>query len=231
MKRFLTLLLAACLASFALQAQNVFYLFPDYAEGEILFQGMSRPAKVKMNIDAIGQRVFYYQEDKLMELTNLDMVRTIKVGERMFLMKDGLLCEALQDQARNDFTLFVNWKFRKVNVGSKGAMGATTQNKVDVLWTNTVTGDEVVGEGRYAEMGEYAMELWKMKGDNTYFFIVDGKQYKAKRLKDLYKQFPAAAKDLKAYVRAENLTLATADDAKKVIGKLVEMMKAKTTTD
>ena len=128
MKRFLTLLLAACLASFALQAQNVFYLFPDYAEGEILFQGMSRPAKVKMNIDAIGQRVFYYQDDKLMELTNLDMVRTIKVGQRMFLMKDGLLCEALQDQARNDFTLFVNWKFRKVNVGSKGAMGATTQN-------------------------------------------------------------------------------------------------------
>ena len=129
MKRFLTLLLAACLASFALQAQNVFYLFPDYAEGEILFQGMSRPAKVKMNIDAIGQRVFYYQDDKLMELTNLDMVRTIKVGQRMFLMKDGLLCEALQDQDRNDFTLFVNWKFRKVNVGSKGAMGATTQNQ------------------------------------------------------------------------------------------------------
>ena len=223
MKRIATVLLGVLLLGLSANAQKVFYLFPDYTEAEILFQGMGRPAKVKMNIDAIGQRIFYYQGDMLMELTNTDMVRTIKAGDRMFLMKDGLLCEAIQKW--EDFTLFVNWKFKNVNIGSKGAMGATTQNKVDVLWTNTISGDEVVGEGRYAEMGEYSLELWKMKGDNTYFFNIDGKEYKAKRLQDLYKQFPSVSKDLKSYARANNLTLEKADDAAKVIGQLVSLLQ------
>ena len=223
MKRFVLITLSLLLGFFPAKAQSVFYLFPDYTEGEIMFQGISRPVKVKLNIDAIGQRIFYYQENQVMELTNPEQVRTIKAGDRLFLMKDGLLCEAVQKW--EDFTLYVNWKFKKVNVGSKGALGATTQSKVDVLWTNTISGDEVVGEGRYAEMGEYALELWKMKGDNTYFFVLDGKEYKAKRLQDLYKQFPSVSKDLKSYARANNLTLEKADDAAKVIGQLVSLLQ------
>ena len=223
MKRIVAALLGIFLLSLNAGAQKVFYLFPEFTDGEILFQGMSRPARVKMNIDAIGQRIFYFQGDMLMELTNPDMVRTIKLGERMFLMKEGLLCEAIRQW--ESFTLLVNWKFKNVNVGAKGAMGATTQNKVDVLWTNSLPGEEVNGEGRYAQMGEYALDLWKMKGDNTYFFTIAGREYKAKRLQDLYKAFPSVSKELKAYAREGNLTLEKADDAARVIGHLVSLLQ------
>ena len=113
MKRIVAALLGIFLLSLNAGAQKVFYLFPEFTDGEILFQGLSRPARVKMNIDAIGQRIFYFQGDMLMELTNPDMVRTIKLGERMFLMKEGLLCEAIRQW--ESFTLLVNWKFKNVD--------------------------------------------------------------------------------------------------------------------
>lgn len=216
MKRLFASLLL-CLMVLSASAQKHIFLFPEFQDGTISFKGYPQQEKVVMNIDAMTQTVYYYQGETLMELTNVPMIDTLSLGGKTFVIKDGLLCERL---AWPEDTLYVNWKFKKVNVGSKGALGATTQNKVDVLWTSLTPGEAQEGEGLFARRGDYIRDVWESKGDNTYFFSIDGREYKARRLKDLYKAFPDQSADLKAFVKERQYTLEKAQQAFQVIAFL-----------
>ncbi len=226
MRRFLTVILLSALTGFSLLAQQRYYLFSEFKPGEIKFKGYSRPEKVLMNIDAMGQRIFYFQGETLMELTNASMIDTLKVNGLKFVMKDGLLCEQMAWQ--ND-TVYVNWKFKNVNKGSKGALGFTTQAKVEVLHSyefTPATPFPVTDWNRYSEDGDGAsVEVWQRKSDNTYFFYVDRKEYKVKRLKELYAAFPLQAPDLKAYVKEKKYTMESAQEALTVIAYLKSLLK------
>lgn len=222
MKRFLSLLFAVALAVLPLAAQQRFYLFSEYQPGTISFKGFSRPEQVVMNIDALNQKVFYFQGETLMELTNPGMIDTLRLGGKKFVMKDGLLCEQM---AWPSDTLYVNWKFKNVNKGSKGALGFTTQAKVEVLHSyefSPATPFPVTDWHLYSEDGDStgSVEVWQRKNDNTYFFSIDGVEYKAKRLKDLYNAFPEKAPALKAYVKEKKYTMENAQQALTVIAYL-----------
>lgn len=206
-----------CLTVLSASAQKHIFLFPDFQSGTISFKGYPQPEKVVMNIDAMTQTVYYYQGETLMELTNVPMIDTLLLGGKTFVIKEGFLCEQM---AWPEDTLYVNWKFKKVNVGSKGALGATTQNKVDVLWTSLTPGEAQEGEGLFARRGDYIRDVWESKGDNTYFFSIDGREYKVRRLKDLYKAFPDQSADLKAFVKERQYTLEKAQQAFQVIAFL-----------
>ena len=193
MKRFLSVLFVSVLLLTPLAAQQRFFLFPEFVPGEISFKGFTRPDRVVMNIDALGQKIFYLQGETLMELTNVSMIDSLRVDGKKFVMKEGLLSEEL---AWPGDTVYVNWKFKNVNKGSKGALGATTQAKVEVLQSydfTPATPFPVADWHRYSmdeDGSSSSVEVWQRKGDNTYFFTLDGKQYKVKRLKDLYNAFP-----------------------------------------
>lgn len=221
MRRFLTVLLLSALTGLSLPAQQRFYLFSDFMPGEISFKGYSRPERVIMNIDAMGQKIFYLQGETLMELTNAAMIDTLKINGKRFVIKDGLLCEQM---AWTSDTVYVNWKFKNVNKGSKGALGFTTQAKVEVLHSyefTPATPFPVADWGLYSNDGDGAsVEVWQRKNDNTYFYYVDGTEYKAKRLKDLYTAFPQQAPALKAYVKEKKFTMENAQQALTVIAYL-----------
>ena len=217
MRRFFCVILLSAFTGLSLLAQQPIYLFPEFMPGSISFRGFDRSEKVLMNIDAAGQRVLYVKGDTVMELTNAATMESLLINGKTFVMKSGLLCERLAFQAD---TVFINWKFKKVNTGSVGALGAATQNKVDVLWTNLEAGTPTEGVGRYYQMGAHATEIWERKSDNTYFFTAGGKEYKAKRLKDLYKAFPEQAPQLKAYVKEKKFTMENAQQALAVISYL-----------
>ena len=177
-----------------LQAQQRFiFLFPDFEEGHIQFINRS-VADVRLNFDALSQTVYYYDGETLMELTNLNMVSRIEADGRTFVVHDDRLCEAIE---REKGRVLVNWKFKNVNTGSVGALGATTQSKVEALHSRS----------------EHSQEMWQKKNDNTYFFSVGDREYCVKRLKDLYKAFPAQAAALKAFDKENELTMTNADDA------------------
>ena len=223
MKRFYTALLFFAVAVLPATAQQRFYLFSEFQPGTISFKGYDRPEQVVMNIDAMGQRIFYLQGETLMELTNPQMIDTLKINGKKFVMKDGLLCEQMAWTAD---TVYVNWKFKNVNKGSKGALGATTQAKVEVLHSfefTPATPFPVSDWHLYSQDGDGApgsVEVWQRKNDNTYFFSLDGVQYKVKRLKDLYKAFPDKAPALKAYVKEKKYTMENARQALTVIAYL-----------
>ncbi len=131
MKRFL-FFLTALLACLQASAQQESYLFSDFVRGHLVFANGSS-ADAEVDFDTIRQTLYYIRGNDVMELTNLQDLRTLTIGKRTFVMHDGLLCE-VYDLGENK--VLVNWRFRNVNKGSKGALGATTQNRVDVLWTD-----------------------------------------------------------------------------------------------
>ncbi len=180
--------------------------------------GNTKTEHLKMNIDALGQKIFYYQGETLMELVNMNMVKSVEADGRSFIFKDGMLCEICENE---NGVILINWKFRNVNVGSRGAMGFTTQAKVEVLRTYDLDAAYTLQNfGRYAEQDTYSTEVWKKKGDNTYFFSIEGTEYKVKKLKDLYKAFPDAAKQLKSFAKSNQLTMENAADAVRIIDYL-----------
>lgn len=218
MKR-LTILAAALMSSLCAFAQREVFLFPDFQKAHIVFYN-NATSDVELNIDTYNQVIYYIQGEQLMQMTNMQSIGNLTVGDRRFVIHDGLLCEAVDVNGR---PVLVNWKFKNVNKGSKGALGATTQNKVEVLWTNLEAGTVVPGEGRAAQQGDYVLEVWQMKSDNTYFISVDGRDYRVKKLKDLYKAFPDVAPQLKAYAKENRLLMTSAEDSFKIFRKLFEL--------
>ena len=195
MKHFIISLIALVSVLLPVSAQSQkqeSFLFPDFVRGHLVFaNGTSADAEV--DFDTIRQTLYYIRGNDVMELTNLQDLRTLTIGDRTFVMHDGLLCEVYDLQGNK---VLVNWKFRNVNKGSKGAMGATTQNRVDVLWT----------------AGSHA------------FLTVDGQDYKARKLKDLYKAFPAQAPALKAYAKENRLLMTSAEDSFKLFSELYRLL-------
>lgn len=200
MKRLLAVIFLLLTTLPALQAQKRFYLFPSFQEAHISFINRSE-ADVPLNFDALGQTIYYYDGDTLMELVNPELIREVLVDGRRFVMREGKFCEAVRRESGN---VLVNWKFKHVNVGSKGALGATTQAKVEVL---NARSDDVD-------------EIWTLKNENTYFFRVGERECSARRLKDLYKAFPAQSARLKAYARENKLMMTNAEEAFLLIDRL-----------
>jgi len=224
MKRILCAVFAAFLA-FGASAQSQFYLFPDYVNAHMVFRN-NATADAAVNIDALHQTIYYLDKGTKMEMTNITDLLVLNLKDRSFLMHEGLLCEVMQDDAGRQ--VLVNWKFKNVNKGSKGALGATTQSKVEVVRSyefTPATPFPVSDWHRYSDDEETppSVEIWQKKNDNTYFITVGGQEYRIKRLKDLYRAFPDVSRELKAFARENKLTMASAEDAFKVFGRLYEL--------
>ena len=217
MKRFIITLIALCgliLPASAQSAKQDAYLFPEFVRGHLVFSNGST-ADVDLDFDTIRQTLYYIRGNDVMELTNLQDVRTLAVGNRTFVMHNGLLCEVYDLKGEK---VLVNWKFRNVNKGSKGAMGSTTQNRVDVLWTS---GSHATADDR---TGEHALDIWQIRCENTYFLAVDGQDHQVRKLKDLYKAFPAQAPALKAYAKENRLLMTSAEDSFKLFAELFRLL-------
>ena len=217
MKRFIITLIALCgliLPASAQSAKQEAFLFPDFVKGRLVFANGST-ADVDLDFDTIRQTLYYIRGNDVMELTNLQDVRTLTVGSREFVMHNGLLCEVLDLDGHK---ILVNWRFRNVNKGSKGALGATTQNRVDVLWTS---GSHATADDR---TGEHSLDIWQIRCENTYFLAVDGQDHQVRKLKDLYKAFPSVAPQLKAYAKENKLLMTSAEDSFKLFGRLFGLL-------
>ena len=218
-----TIFAISALSLFSLSGQQRMMLFPDFVEGNVRFIGNTRIEKLKLNFDMISQKVLYLDGETLMEIANMPMLQSIVTEDRKFMMRQGMLCEV---KGNDDFQVLVNWKVKKVNVGSKGALGATTQAKVEVLRSYEFdTAYTITDFRKPTEQDAHSLEVWKQKNENTYFITIGGEEHKIQYLKDLYKAYPAHAKELKAYAKANKLTMVNAEDAFKMFEYLYTLVK------
>ena len=219
MKKFYSLITGLLVLSLtAASAQQRLYLFPDFVDASVRFIGSPKIEQLHLNFDMLSQKVLYIENDVLMEITNMGMIQTLVTEDRKFMIKDGLFCEI---KTNDDFQVLVNWRIKKVNVGSKGALGATTQAKVEALRTYEFETAYTITDWRKpTEQSAHAYEVWRQKNENTYFITIGGSEHKVKYLKDLYKEFPEQKAQLQAYAKANKLTLQNAEDAFKMFDYL-----------
>lgn len=202
------------LASLALQAQNAAWLLENFTKAEIEFKNRSKSSS-EINFDMASQKLCFLQDGTVMEVTNTAIIKRILLPDRLLVMKEGLLCEMIPSEGD---TVYVNWSMRNVNPGSKGVYGLPTQGQVQILSGLELDGRySVANLGKYKEQDIYSKDIWTQKSDNTYFFTVGGKEYRAKYLKTLYDLFPEVKSALKNYARENKLNMSSAENAFKLI--------------
>lgn len=201
------ILLTFCLlCGFASFAQDQVFLFDDFTKGVFHMKGNIK-TKAEFNIDAKGQRIYYLLNGQTMEMTNLGQLVSIDADEREFVLKDDAICELIET---DNYTVLVNWRLRESYVGRVGAMGLTTQAKVDVV--------EIPGlnsEYSLNNMGKFedVTQVWDLKNENIYYVQAGGKDYRFRNLNDLCKAFPRRKAEIKEFAHKNNITMGTVNEA------------------
>ena len=214
MKRsFLLILLFAI--SFGAHSQEPIYLFPDYTEATFKI----KPRIVtsgKINIDVKYQKIYYLQGEDVMEMTNCPMIDTLYVEGRKFVWRNDCLCEYVP---RDYGVIYINWKLRDTPSGKIGAMGTVTQQKVEVMQVPGLN-----SEYSFNSAGQYSdkTDVWTVKNENTYFWVMNGFEYRIRRPSDLYRYFYKQEAAIKQFMRENNLTMKSAEEAEMIFKFIYE---------
>lgn len=199
MKRLLLILcwMVSCMAAIKAQNQPLF-IFEQFANAKVYFKNHSVTI-VTMNYDAVNDKMYFKDQDDLMELTNAVQIDSIVwAGKRKFIPHEKGFLE--QIKLENGIA-FVHWRIKNVNVGAAGAMGTVTQAKVEAV--------------NIRSMGVFSAEskrinsadVFKLKNDNDYYITVAGKQKKISSMKHVLKAFPAHEGNIKEYADKENIKM------------------------
>jgi len=215
MKRILSIFLILFIG-IAGKAQEPIYLFDDFQNGRITMKPKT-DVKVKFNIDAACQKIYYYQGEVLMELVNLHLIDTIFVNDRRFVWKNDCLCEKVP---LGNGEVYINWLLRSSFVGKEGAMGLTTQGKAETYYVPGLNSKYALEtRGKYKD----ETEVWNTRNENTYYFSLEGKDLKVRRPKEIYKVFPQYEEELSSFIRKNNLVMTNANQALAIIGCLMTL--------
>lgn len=216
MKKILSALVIALIAVGA-AAQDKIYIFPEFTPGHIVMTDDSVD-DADFNFDALSQKLLYRKAGRVMEIANLPMVRSLKIGEREFLLHDGLLCEVLR---RPGGAVLVNWKFKLEEEGDDAVYGAPKQSIVGSYNEDSAKASYI---GAGGEQGAHYVDIWNDDSRNTYFLLVGSDFVTIKKLQDLYKAFPDQKDALKAFARKNHLNMRNASDALRLFDHLFSLL-------
>jgi len=215
MKCYTTLCLTLLLG-LAAAAQEPIYLFDGFQDGRITMKPKT-DVKVRLNIDAAGQKILYYQGENIMELVNLHLLDTVFVNDRKFVWKENCLCEIISIKSAD---IYVNWVLRSSYVGKEGAMGITTQGKAETYYVPGLNSKySLETRGQFKD----ETEVWNIRNDNSYIFQINGKECKVRRPKEIYKAFPQYEDDLSTFIRKHNLVMTNTKQALIIIDYLMSI--------
>lgn len=225
---YLFLAIAICsIISASAQGERIF-LFDNFAKGLIKFKNGAINVSM-MNYDANNGKMYFMQNNELMELSYPQTIDSIKFGEREFVGHNGDFAE---QYVLKHGTVKILWRIHKVHEGYVGAFGQTSQ-----VGAKKIQLQGNFGMGGFANGGMYNgsfgtnqndnngrnLDIWKIKNANTYIFEKEGKEYAINRLKNLYKSFPKYKKQLEVFVKENELNMMSADKAVIIIDYLLSL--------
>lgn len=184
MKRIALLLTLSFLFSVANAQNDPVFIFEQFQNGKIHFKNRSVTI-VPMNYDAVNDKMYFKRDGNLMELVNLAAVDSVSWGRKVcFICHNGTFMEKVKLQHGN---VFIRWRVKSVNIGSRGALGSITQAKVD----------RVYSEGN---KGHNNADVYRLQNTNDYYLLLEGKYQKASTLKQILKLFPDQRTAIEAFV-------------------------------
>lgn len=198
MKRISFFLLIGLLAVVTQAQEKPLFIFEKFVNAKIHFKNRSVTV-TPMNYDAVNDKMYFKQNDDLMELTNFAMIDSIVwAKQRTFVPYGQGFLE--QIKMENGVT-FVRWRIKNVNVGSRGALGAVTQAKVETISVRSM------GVFSATDASSQSADVYQQKNANEYYLSIDGKLKKVTTLKHLYKLYPAHKDAIKEYADKEKIKM------------------------
>ena len=174
------------------------FIFEKFINAKIHFKNRSVTV-ASMNYDAVNDKMFFMQNEDLMELTNYAMIDSIVwAGKRTFISNgNGFLEQIKMDNG----SAFIRWHIKNVNVGSRGAFGTVTQGKVESISIRSM------GVFSASDAESNSADVFQQKNNNEYFIPINGKLEKITTVKHLYKLFPKHKEKIKTYIREQDIKM------------------------
>ena len=174
------------------------FIFEKFINAKIHFKNRSVTV-ASMNYDAVNDKMFFMQNEDLMELTNYAMIDSIVwAGKRTFISNgNGFLEQIKMDNG----TAFIRWRIKNVNVGSRGAFGTVTQGKVESISIRSM------GVFSASDAESNSADVFQQKNNNEYFIPINGKLEKITTVKHLYKLFPRHKEKIKAFIKEQGIKM------------------------
>lgn len=194
-----TLIVLLCTLSQLLSAQSSqLFIFDNFYNAKVFFKNRSVTA-ASMNYDAMNGKMFFKDGGEVMELTNVAQIDSVVwAGKRKFVAANGSFQEEVK---MPNGTVLIQWRLKNVNVGAAGALGATTQAKVEKVNIRAMS-------GVYSfDNTQNSADLYKQKNDNDYYISVGGKLKKISSMKHVLKAFPNHEENIKAFVDKEDIKM------------------------
>ena len=199
MKRICSIVII-CIFALTIKAQNTpMFIFDQFYPAKIHFKNHSVTA-APMNYDAVNDKMYFKQGKDLMELTNAALIDSISwSGKRCFIPNEQGYLEKIN---LTNGTAYIHWHIKNVNVGSKGAMGAVTQAKVETINIRSM-GIMSAQEGP----SSHNADVFEQKNANEYYLSLDGKLKKITNKKHVLKLFPKHHEAINEFMDKENIKM------------------------
>lgn len=180
------------------QANDPLFIFDQFYNAKIHFKNRSVTV-APMNYDAVNDRMYFKQNDDMMELTNQESIDSISwAGKRCFITYGKNFLEKIN---LDNGTCYIAWRIRNVNVGSAGALGSVTQGKVENINIRSM------GVFSAEDAKSHNADVYQQKNANEYYLPMDGKFKKITNKKHILKLYPAHKSEIEAYMDKENIKM------------------------
>ena len=195
---FFFFIFSICALTSTAQANDPMFIFDNFYNAKIHFKNRSVTA-ASMNYDAVNDKMYFKQNDDLMELTNAASIDSIVwAGKRCFVTHGNRFLEKVD---LKNGTCFIGWRIKKVNVGSTGALGATTQGKVESINVRSM------GVFSAKDATSHSADVYQQKNANEYFIPSNGKFNKVTNLKHIQKLFPQHKEAIKEFAEKQDIKM------------------------
>ena len=98
-------------------------------------------------------------------------------------------------------TAYIRWRIKNVNVGSKGALGVTTQAKVETISVRAM------GVFSATDASSHSADVYQQKNANEYFIRMGNDLKKITTLKHAQKLFPEHKEDIKDFSDKQDIKM------------------------
>lgn len=223
MRKLLTAALLALCTLSAAQEKRVFF-FADFVNTLIQYKS-GQKFRVKANYDMANRKMMYMQGERLMELTDAQLVDTIFTDGYAWVHHDGHFCQVADSE--DGHRVLLGWHVVSVHDGYVGAYGISQTPSRKVQLGSDFGLGSLSGQAGGMYNGTYGtnaddgngrnLDVWRKKSCSTYYFVKNGREYAVQSLKGVYKAFPEHKEEIKRYVKAHHLDMTTAVKALRII--------------
>ena len=169
-----------------------------------------------LNYDATNQCAMYKQDGKEMILTNPLNVDSMKIGNNLFVQIEGKLLEIVSYPKGK---LLIDWSLRNVNIGYKGAYGTVTQSRTQNANLALMEGMEDV-----VNAPEGRQEVYRMRNNNKYIILKDGKTLHFNNKKSLLKRLGGKSNNAESIMQRLHTDFNKTEDVMKLAEELLPVL-------